>query len=165
MILSTLLMLRIGIDFGMTIGEVGAEPIPDSFKIIKMIVAKHKKENVFIVSKARLEMQTKIKNWLDLHDFYQLTGFDSSNLIFVENYEDKRTIIIEKKIDVFIDDTFKVIKSIMDLESLKQIIFFHQRPEPDQLNEMFPIQYRSKIVITTKWNKIWSYAWNRTKQT
>lgn len=156
-------MMRIGIDFGMTIGEIGDDPIPDSFSIIKMIIHKYKKQNVLIISKAKQEMQEKILDWLESHKFYQTTGFDSNNLFFVDNYEDKRTIIIEKSINVFVDDTYKVIKSIMDLDSLKYIIFFHQRPSNEQFLEMFPVQYRSKIVITTHWNKIWGYSWNRTK--
>lgn len=147
---------RIGIDFGRTIGEIESPASDYVFNIIKMIVQKYGSENIFIISKAGLEMQEKIRIWLDKYNFCDICGFDKNNLHFVKEYLDKKILIAKFDIDVFIDDHYKVIHSIMDLEQVKYIIWFN--PKADQ--KLIPRKYRSKIMITSKWAKIWNYKWN-----
>ena len=150
-------MHRIGIDFGRTIGEVEQEYSDKTFNIIKMIVQKYKSENVFIISKAGQEMQAKIRTWLDKYDFCNICEFDENNIHFVKEYTDKRNMIIKYNIDVFIDDHYKVIQSIMDLKQVKYIIWFNSKADQN----LIPKKYRSKIRITSKWAKIWNYKWNK----
>lgn len=67
--------IRIGIDFGNTIGEINESPAPHAFEIIKHLVHKFGAENVFIVSKAGPVMVERIILWLRMHEFHERTGF------------------------------------------------------------------------------------------
>ena len=64
-------MTKIGFDFGKTIGITDNEkPYKNSFKVIKMIIDKLGPENVYIISKAKVEMKEKISQWLIDRNFF-----------------------------------------------------------------------------------------------
>ena len=95
-------MTRVGLDFGKTIALIEEDkPFDNAFEVIKMIINKYNCCNVFIVSKARQETSKFILNWLERHNFYNLTGFLKENIYFVEDYADKRTIVDKLKINIF----------------------------------------------------------------
>lgn len=156
---------KIGIDFGGTIGGINEQQSLDTFNIIKMIINKYTSSNVFIISKASDEMREKIIIWMRTkivnteQNFFDITGFNINNIIFVYENEEKRDHIIKHDINVFIDDNIKIIKNICNIENLEYIIWF-SKPNLENLN-CFPKKYRNKITISKNWNKIWSYKWNR----
>ena len=147
-------MTKVGLDFGKTIALIEEDkPFDNAFEIIKMIINKYNSDNVFIVSKARQETSQFILNWLDRHNFYNLTGFSRENIYFVEDYADKRTIVDRLKINIFIDDSIKIVRVLHSSEHIEKIIWFRGN-DPKLLKEI-PKQYRNKIVIFKKWNKLY----------
>ncbi len=143
--------IKIGIDFGKTIGLVEEDnPYKDCYSIIKFLRKKYGKENLYIVSKARKEMKEKILAWLLKNKFFEETEMIQENLIFCDNYEDKRLIVEKLGINVFIDDHFKVIKELIKNDKMIKIIWFNS----DANIKLIEKKYRLKIIITSKWNKL-----------
>lgn len=143
--------IRIGIDFGKTIGLVEEEkPYPNCYSVIRFLINNYGNDNIFIVSKAKEIMRKKIIEWLNKNKFIEETNFIKENIIFCDNYEDKTEIVKKYKINVFIDDHIKVIQGISNLDQMIKIIWF---------NENFNLKLvdknkRLKIITTNKWNKI-----------
>ena len=143
--------IRVGIDFGKTIGLVEEEvPYKDSYSVINFLIRYYGKENIFIVSKARTEMKQKINNWLVKNKFFKLTNFEKNNLIFCDNYEDKVNIVKKHKINVFIDDHYKVIHGISELDQMIKVIWFNQDVDLKLISK----KYRMKVVFSNKWAKL-----------
>lgn len=147
-------MTKVGLDFGKTIALIEEDkPFDNAFDVIKMIINKYTRDNVFIVSKARQETSQFILSWLDRHNFYNLTGFSRENIYFVKDYADKRTIVDRLKINIFVDDSIKIVRVLHSSENIEKIIWFEGN-DPKLLKEI-PKQYRNKIVIFKKWNKLY----------
>ena len=147
-------MTKVVLDFGKTIALIEEDkPFDNAFEVIKMIINKYTSDNVFIVSKARQETSQFILSWLDRHNFYNLTGFSRENIYFVKDYADKRTIVDRLKINIFVDDSIKIVRVLHSSENIEKIIWF-EGGDPKLLKEI-PKQYRSKIVIFKKWNKLY----------
>ena len=147
-------MTKVGLDFGKTIALIEEDkPFDNAFEVIKMIINKYTGCNVFIVSKARQETSKFILNWLERHNFYKLTGFLKENIYFVEDYADKRTIVDRLKINIFVDDSIKIVRVLHSSENIEKIIWF-EGSDPKLLKEI-PKKYRNKIVIFKKWNKLY----------
>ena len=147
-------MTKVGLDFGKTIALIEEDkPFDNAFDVIKMIINKYTSDNVFIVSKARQETRQFILSWLDRHNFYNLTGFSRENIYFVKDYADKRTIVDRLKINIFVDDSIKIVRVLHSSENIEKIIWF-EGSDPKLLKEI-PKQYRNKIVIFKKWNKLY----------
>ena len=101
--------LKIGIDFGKTIGLVERDkPYVNCYSVIRFLINYYGNENIYIVSKAREIMRKKISEWLVKNNFFKETGFLKKNLLFCNNYEDKTEIVKKLKINVFIDDHIKL---------------------------------------------------------
>lgn len=147
-------MTKVGFDFGKTIALIEQDkPFDNAFEVIKMIINKYTSSNVFIVSKARQETSEFILNWLERHNFYKLTGFLKENIYFVEDYADKRTIVDKLKINIFIDDSIKIVRVLHSSEYIEKIIWF-QGGDTKLLKEI-PKNNRNKIIISKEWNKIY----------
>ena len=147
-------MTKVGLDFGKTIALIEEDkPFDNAFEVIKMIINKYTSSNVFIVSKARQETSEFILNWLERHNFYKLTGFLKENIYFVEDYADKRTIVDKLKINIFIDDSIKIVRVLHSSEYIEKIIWF--RGGDTRLLKEIPKNNRNKIIIAKEWNKIY----------
>lgn len=143
--------IRIGIDFGKTIGLVEEEkPLKDCYSVIRFLKNNYGNENIYIISKAREMMRIKILEWLLKNNFFEETGFLQDNLIFCNNYEDKKEIVKKLSINVFIDDHIKVIQGISKLDQMIKVIWFNK----DVNIKLIDKKYRIKINITNKWNRI-----------
>lgn len=149
-------MNRIGIDFGNTIGKIEEEPNQATFNIIRMLIAKYSADNIFIVSRAGKEMQPRILDWLNQNKFFELTGFSRENVLFVLEYDEKRIVVEKLKLNIFIDDHTKIIRSLVELPCVQHVVWFNTKADINLIDK----QYRNKIIISTNWNKIWSHQWN-----
>jgi len=145
------IIIKIGIDFGKTIGLVEQEePYKDSYSVIRFLKNKYGNENIYIISKARIVMINRISEWLLKNNFFEETGLLKENLIFCDNYEDKAILVTKLKINVFIDDHIKVIQSLIQLKQMVKIIWFNK----DVNLKLIDKDSRNKIILTNKWNKM-----------
>ena len=143
-------MTRIGLDFGKTIAVTDSLPFYHSFETIKHIVCKYGIENVFIISKAREKMRKDILKWFKTYNFFKKTGIIKNNVFFVREYVDKVTLVKKMNINVFIDDHFKVISRLVELEIIFKVIWFNEKGNI----RLIPKTLRKKVVISNKWNRI-----------
>ena len=143
--------IKIGIDFGKTIGLVEEEkPYKDCYSVIRFLKNNYGNENIYIISKARQMMRIKILEWLNKNKFFEKTNFLEKNLIFCNNYEDKKELVKKLHINVFIDDHIKVVQDISKMDQMIKIIWFNKNVDIKLIDK----KYRIKIIITNKWNKI-----------
>lgn len=151
--------LRVGIDFGNTIGEVGAsQPFHGSFAIIRHIVYKFGVHNVFVVSKANDSMRDQIMKWLMDHSFFSQTGFSRRNILFVREYSDKAGIVAELGISIFFDDSVKVVRVLAPLPRVERIFWMNVAPNHRRgCIRLMARQFRNKISFPSKWNKAMKY--------
>ena len=146
-------MTKIGFDFGKTIGVTDDKiPYKNSFNVIKMIIDNLGPENVYIISKARIEMKEKINQWLIDKRFFDLTNFSISNVYFVDEYEDKRILVDKLQINIFVDDSVKIIRCLIDSPFIKKLVWFNGNPK---LIKDLPSEYRNKIIISHQWGKLY----------
>ena len=146
-------MTKIGFDFGKTIGITDDEkPYKNSFNVIKMIIDKLGADNVYIISKAKVEMKEKISQWLIDRNFFDVTNFNISNVYFVDEYEDKRILVDKLQINIFVDDSVKIIRCLIDSPVIKKLVWFNGN---NKLIKDLPSKYRERIIITHQWGKLY----------
>ena len=143
--------IKVGIDFGKTIGEVEKDdPYPNSFSVLRFLLHRYGLDNIYIISKAREAMQQKTQKWLEKNNFFEETGFKKSNFIYCQTYEEKAVLVKKYQINVFIDDHIKVVQVLAPLDQVIKIIWFN----PNANLKLIEKKYRMKIVNVTKWDKV-----------
>tara|TARA_B100000674_G_scaffold213486_1_gene174956 strand:- start:118 stop:579 length:462 start_codon:yes stop_codon:yes gene_type:complete len=143
--------IRIGIDFGKTIGLTeNDKPFPNCYSVIKFFKNKFGIENIYVISKAKKEMRIKISEWLLKNNFFEETNFLQDHVIFCNEYDDKTELVKKLKINIFIDDHIKVIQNMVKLNQMDKVIWFNKNVDLKLIDK----KYRSKIILTNKWNRI-----------
>ena len=143
--------VRIGIDFGKTIGLTeNDKPFPNCYSVIKFFKNKFGIENIYVISKAKKEMRIKISEWLLKNNFFEETNFLQDHVIFCNEYDDKTELVKKLKINIFIDDHIKVIQNMVKLNQIDKVIWFNKNVDLKLIDK----KYRSKIILTNKWNRI-----------
>jgi len=143
--------VRIGIDFGKTIGLTeNDKPFPNCYSVIKFFKNKFGIENIYVISKAKKEMRIKISEWLLKNNFFEETNFLQDHVIFCNEYDDKTELVKKLKINIFIDDHIKVIQNMVKLNQMDKVIWFNKNVDLKLIDK----KYRSKIILTNKWNRI-----------
>jgi len=142
--------VRVGIDFGKTIGLLEEEPAPFAFEMILHLAHKFGSENVFIVSKAGERIEERIRQWLEDHAFYEATGFAHENVIFVRGYADKAIVVERLRISIFFDDKCKIVASLAPLPVIDRIFWMHASSE--DVVRRIPKNLRYKVVPTREWS-------------
>ena len=146
---------RVGIDFGETIGRIDEdEPLPYAFEMIRHLICKFGAENNFIISKAGPDMERRTLDWIDRNDFYSRTGFLQSNVIFVREYHEKAVVVQANNINIFIDDSVKVVRSLSLVPSMKRIFWMHAKARDILLISK---ECRHRIAIVHGWNRTMKY--------
>lgn len=116
--------MRIGIDFGGVIVKLNKDGSIDPndgnsiaqegvFTAVHQLV-NNTNGNVWIVSKADPALQSNVLKWLNVTNFAEKTGFDSKNLVFCKERQDKVSICAKLGITHFIDDHEEVLKYMID---------------------------------------------------
>ena len=113
--------IRVGVDFGGVILDIrDSSPhdnstallpaMPQAIESIATMVELLSPQNVFIVSKAKTDMQPRILFWLDAKNFYARTGFLPGNIHFCRETRDKGPIVNRFHITHFVDDRLDVLQ-------------------------------------------------------
>mmetsp|Transcript_40688 Transcript_40688/g.85480 ORF Transcript_40688/g.85480 Transcript_40688/m.85480 type:complete len:166 (-) Transcript_40688:430-927(-) len=146
---------RVGIDFGETIGKIEEEePLPLAFEMVRHLVGKFDAENVFIVSKAGPDMERKTLAWLERTGFHSQTRFLKENVIFVREYHEKADVVRSLGINIFLDDSVKVVRSLSAISTVDRIFWMHAKPSDIGL---ILKGNRHKIAIVQGWSRTTKY--------
>ena len=155
---------KIGIDFGGVIRCDDGNPHDHAFRTIQHIVHKYGRGHCYIISKAGPQMEGNILQWLDDHNFTEVTGFDPYNIYFVRDYAAKRTVVDRLSINIFIDDKIKNIKAVIGAESIRKVIWFNNKSNCKFVENTrqsthygahkIPKHLRNILVILADWNRV-----------
>lgn len=118
--------LRLGIDIGKVIIASNPEDLSESMfgrdfiqapevdgamEAIRMLRNKRPWE-VYLVSKCGPEMQSKIRFWLEAHDFFAITGMNRDNIRFCLDRAEKSKWAGRLHLTHFIDDRIDILRSL-----------------------------------------------------
>ncbi|KAI2494106.1 hypothetical protein MHU86_20419 [Fragilaria crotonensis] len=132
----TTITVRVGIDFGGTIDGVESGYIPGALASVRANV-----------SKASEKMSERIMAFLRAENFFEETAFERENVVFVREYVDKLTVVNEKQINFFVDDSFKVVRHLVESEYMQRI--FYLSDKIDQCKLLKSKVNRAKVVFST----------------
>ncbi len=100
-------------------------PSPDAFETVRVLSGIFSNQ-VWLVSKAGLNVQKKSRLWLRYHQFYQQTGVSENRLRFCFKRHQKADHCRELGITHFIDDRMDVLSHLRD--SVPHLYLFGEQP-------------------------------------
>jgi len=118
---------------GVIVNKTSREPYPEALISIKLYVEKLKPENVYILSKAKDKWIKANIELFERLDFYNVTGVTKDNVIFVDEYVDKRKKCEQLDITYMIDDSVKVIRFMQDINTTPIWFGEHNVPTTEKL--------------------------------
>ncbi len=136
---------KISVDLGRTlIDSIKKFYYPDSLDVVKRLIAKYGKDNVFIISRVNDAQKLRAEAFLDSTDFYNITGFNKNNLYFCFDRRDKSIFISGLNIDCHVDDRVSVMNHVSD--KVLKLIFCPDEKELSLLNKEGAGMLNYKIV-------------------
>lgn len=92
-------------------GVIATKPFPGAFNVVKRLVKKFGKKNVFLLSRAPREARKESdERWLRKHRFCEQTGVPESNVVmYIGKQEEKAAKARELGITHMIDDRLDVL--------------------------------------------------------
>jgi hypothetical protein len=137
--------MKIAFDIGgVIVNRRERKPIDEAYNSIKLFVEKFKSDNIFIISKAKSKYIDINLKLLNDTDFYNITGFDKKNIYFVNEYYEKAPLCKKLEIDYLIDDSVKIIRSLLDTSTIP--IWFNPKDETCLKHK--------RIIVVYKWKSI-----------
>ena len=91
-----------------------APAMPHAFESVARLV-KQFAGRAWLVSKCGAKIEARSRRWLELHRFYEATGFDRQKLRFCRTRPEKALIARELGLTVFVDDRRDVILSMQGI--------------------------------------------------
>lgn len=101
-------------------------PMPGVFDGLATLVHDRFGPNVHLVSKCREQTETRTREWLAHHDFYDRTGIPPDHVHFCRTRPDKAPIAAELRLTHFVDDKLEVLSY---LTTVPHRFLFRPRPE------------------------------------
>lgn len=126
----------LGVDFGGVLcsrftedaaGYADYPPIDGAFEALKKLEGGFGK-NIFIVSRASIDLRFHILKWLGAHHFCKATGISFDRVHFCERRKEKVEICQEREITHFIDDRTEVLEHLLKA-GVKHLYLFQGRPD------------------------------------
>lgn len=90
--------------------------VPHAFESIKQL--RKADFDVYLVSKCGSSIESKTLNWLDHHNFYDLTGVNRNQVRFCRQRAEKAGICDQLGLTHFIDDRLEVLSYLINVEHL-----------------------------------------------
>lgn len=91
-----------------------APAIPHAFDSVARIVERFA-SRAWLVSKCGAKIEARSRRWLELHNFFEVTGFDRGKLRFCRTRPEKALIARELGLTHFVDDRRDVILSMQGI--------------------------------------------------
>lgn len=154
---------RIGVDIGgVIIKEIKAEgglahidenflevpPVEGAFQGVAELVRVFGPENVFLISKARVEVQGNCRQWLAHYQFFDETGVLEENLHFCLERSGKRELCKQLLITHFIDDKLEVLSHVLDFV-LRLYLFRSTPAEYVGFEDALP-----RVIVCNEWHEL-----------
>jgi hypothetical protein len=121
--------------------------VPGAFDALRELVEKRFGKNVFLVSKCGKSIQRKTVEWLNHHNFHEITGIERSNVRFCLERHEKAGICDELGITHFVDDRLEVLSNLTNVNTL-----YLFQPRPDEVR-LF-VQSLDRVKQVNSWQEI-----------
>lgn len=148
--------MNVGIDIGgviLTKEKRGSNPkeVEGAFESIKRLKEIH---NIFVISRVETEKKrTWILQILQDMDFFEYTRVKMEDIFFVKTIAEKAQKANELKIDIFIDDSYKVLKPMYEM-GIKTIC----------LNTKYKTEQKRQGRLVRSWNEVMSVVAELSRQ-
>ena len=114
--------IKIGIDIGGVLrskrdslalnSDMPQPPTPNAIEVMKNLVSRYGKENLYIISKVPEESEELMLIWLRDNGMFEDVGTDPSHVYFCRLRTEKAFIASELKLNYFVDDRAEVLESM-----------------------------------------------------
>lgn len=121
--------------------------VPGAFIAIAELVKTRFGKNVFLVSKCGAKIKERSWEWLNYHQFFEITGIPQAHLHFCKKRHEKAEICRKLNITHFIDDRLEVL-SYLDTVSHR----FLFRPNDAEVSKFAHVLHRVQRVES--WNEL-----------
>lgn len=137
-------MVKIAFDIGgVIVNKSTRELIDGGIKSIKLCCEKYTPDNIYIISKAKDKWIKANEQMLSDVNFFELTGFLSKNVYYVNEYIDKQTLCNKLKINYMVDDSIKVIRYMLEIDTI-----------PMWFGEVNDILKNNRIILVKNYSKL-----------
>lgn len=147
--------LKIGIDIGGVLrrkrsslvshDDMLQPPTPDAIEVMKHIVTRYGKENLYIVSKVSEESEESMLTWLQDNGIFDYVGMDPLHVHFCRLRTDKVQIANKLQLVYFVDDRADVLEPMRGTVNRRIMYSFNGKHEDT---------YDTEIIKLSSWREI-----------
>lgn len=131
-----------------------AQEVAGAYAAIQQLVRFYGVENVFILSRAREHVSRRSVEYFMHTKFIERTGIDPRRILFVRERADKRLVLDRLNIGLLIDDTWTVIRHILEETTNGRAIWFGGGSTPAarrKQRKLVPKAFHNRITLCASW--------------
>ena len=102
---------------------------------------------VYLISKCSKTVEAKTRNWLEINNFYKVTGLSPDRVYFCSKRSEKAPIADSLGITHFIDDRLEVLSYMINVPH--KYLFNPQKKEMEEFKRFLPL-----VNIVYKWKDL-----------
>jgi len=120
-------------------------PAENMFDCLKELNEGKFKDSIFLVSKLKVEQDSRTLAWLKDNKFFEKTGINPKNMFFCRERSDKEKICRENGITHFVDDRLEVLSYMI---GVVPNLYLYQ-PDEEEVRQFK--QFLPKVIRVTDW--------------
>lgn len=153
---------RMGIDIGGVLKNLHHEGAPDdetafirdppmtgSFELLRDLSDTYFKDRIWIISKAKPSMQSKLLKWLDFHEFWKKTAIPGDHVYFVDDDDEKPVRAKKLRLTHFIDDKVGILRQLAGI-GIQHLFLYKPVESPDE----YLYGIASEFTIVRSWTDV-----------
>jgi len=150
---------RLGLDIGGVLKDISwggdrdlflsVPPKQKSFEVLRELYDSGYKDKIWIISKCKPFIESRLREWLYHYDFYAKTLINEKNVVFARDDEEKATYAKAAGVTHFIDDQIGILLR-MSKFGVDNLYLF--KPEETEHEARYKIY--SQFIIVRSWDDI-----------
>lgn len=122
-------------------------PVSGALELIGEIVKYRFQNDVHLISKCGLEVESLTRNWLSAHRFFEIAMVSEQNLHFCRERYQKAQICTSLGVTHFIDDRLEVLGYLKDVKNL-----YLFQPRQEEVFQNF--QHLDRVHLVNSWIEV-----------
>jgi len=131
-----------------------AREVEGSYAALEQLVRVYGQENVFILSRARENVSRRSVEYFMHTRLVERTGVDPQRILFVRERAEKRDVMARLGIGLLIDDTWTVIRHVLEETKTGRAVWFGCGNSPARRRKdrkVVPKNHRNRIALCVGW--------------
>lgn len=131
-----------------------AREIEGAYAALELLIRVYGQENVFILSRARENVSRRSLEYFAHTHLLERTGMDPQRILFVRERSDKRAVMAKLGIGILIDDTWTVMRHVLEETKCCRTIWFGCGRTPAlrrKERRIVPKEFRNRITLCMGW--------------